>query len=130
MNHSKIFFVFVILVILSFRHESFSCRFQGQGLTDTEQILVESYKKKLLKELGFSTVPNISAFKPPKIPQIYKYLVEEENRKYNQMVEEEDDGFYAKTKRIFLFPKQGKPNFNPSKYKIPKIPSTGSLGRN
>ena len=102
--------IFLVFVILSLRLEPLSCRLQGQNLSDTEQILVESFKKKLLKELGFSTVPNISAFKPPKIPQIYKYLVDEENRKYNQMAEEEDDGFYAKTKRIFLFPEQGEPN--------------------
>jgi len=67
---------------------------------------VQTFKKKLLKELGFSSVPNISAFKAVKFPPIYAHLVEAENSKLTQQSEEDEDDFHAKTKRIFLFPEE------------------------
>lgn len=103
--------VFIIFTVLSLHFEGSSCRFRGQKASDGEQILVESFKKKLLKELGFSTVPNVSGLRPPKIPEIVRNLVEAENRKYKRMAEEVDDEIYAKTKQIFLFPEEGEINF-------------------
>lgn len=99
--------VFVVFTVLSFPFEGSSCRFRGQNASDSEQILVESFKKKMLKELGFSTAPNVSGLRPPKIPEILRNLVEAENRKYKRMAEEVDDKLYAKTKQIFLFPEEG-----------------------
>lgn len=105
MNQSVIFAVFTIL---SLRCESLSSRLHEQNFSDIEQILVQTFKKKLLKELGFSSVPNISAFKAVKFPPIYAHLVEAENSKLTQQSEEDEDDFHAKTKRIFLFPEEGK----------------------
>ena len=68
---------------------------------------MESFKKKLLKELGFSTAPNVSGLRSPKIPEILRNLVEAENRKFKRMAEEVDDKFYAKTRQIFLLPEEG-----------------------
>ena len=104
MNQSVIFAVFTIL---SLRCESLSSRLHKQNFSDIEQILVQTFKKKLLKELGFSSVPNISAFKAVKFPPIYAHLVEAENSKFTQQSEEDEDDFHAKTKRIFLFPEEG-----------------------
>ena len=97
-----------IFMILSLHFESLSSQFQGQNSFDDKQILEESFKEKLLKELGLSSAPNVSALKAPEIPAIYKYLVEAENRKIQEPVEKNDD-FHAKTERIFLFP-EGKPS--------------------
>ena len=99
--------VLVVFTVLSLHFEGSSCRFRGQNVSDSEQILVESFKKKLLKELGFSTAPNVSGLRPPKIPEILRNLVEAENRKYKRLAEEVDDKFYAKTRQIFLFPEEG-----------------------
>ena len=105
MDHFTI--VFVVFTLLSLHFEGSSCRFRGQTASDSEQILVESFKKKLLKELGFSTAPNVSGLRPPKIPEILRNLVEAENRKFKRMAEEVDDKFYAKTRQIFLLPEEG-----------------------
>ena len=105
MNHLMIFAVFMIL---SLHFESLSSQFHKQNSSDDKQILEESFKAKLLKELGLSSAPNVSSLKAPEIPAIYKYLVEAENRKLQEPTEKDDD-FHAKTKRIFLFPEKGKP---------------------
>lgn len=98
----------VVLAFLSLRHGSLSCRFHEQDFSDVEQILVQAFKKKLLKELGFSSVPNVSKILVPKIPSFYKHLIEAENIKPIQTTESDKDDFHAKTKQLFLFPKQGK----------------------
>lgn len=92
----------IVLALLSVYNGSLSCRFHEQNLTGVEQILVQTFKKKLLKELGFSSVPNVSKIKAPRIPSFYKHLIEEKN------TELDEDDFHAKTKRLFLFPEQGK----------------------
>ena len=100
--------IFAVFMILSLHFESLLSQFHKQNSSDDKQILAESFKQKLLKELGLSSAPNVSALKAPEIPAIYKYLVETENRKLQEPIEEEDD-FHAKTKQIFLFPEKGKP---------------------
>ena len=97
--------IFAVFMILSPHFESLSSQFQGQNSFDEKQILEESFKERLLKELGLSSAPNVSDLKAPEIPAILKYLVDAENRK----LQEEDEGFYSKTTRIFLFPEKGKP---------------------
>lgn len=99
--------IFLVFAILSLSKESLSSRFHAQNSADFEQLLVQSFKKKLLRELGFSSVPNVSALKAPKIPSIYRHLVEAENSKFKQPIGEDEDDFHAKTKRIFLFSEQG-----------------------
>lgn len=106
MNHLMIFST--VLVFLSLPNGSLSCRFHEQNLSDVEQIVVQAFKKKLLKELGFSSVPNISKIKAPKIPSFYKHLIEAENRQPTHATELDEDDFHAKTKRLFLFPEKGK----------------------
>ena len=51
-------------------------------------------------------MPNVSAWQVPKIPEVFKSLVEEENRKF-LLSTKEHDNFHAKTEEIFLFPDQG-----------------------
>ncbi len=106
MNHLMIFST--VLVFLSLPNGSLPCRFHDQNLSDVEQIVVQAFKKKLLKELGFSSVPNISKIKAPKIPSFYKHLIEAENRQPSQATQFDEDDFHAKTKRLFLFPERGK----------------------
>lgn len=98
----------IVLAFLSVHKGSLSCRFHEQNLSDVEQILVQTFKKKLLNELGFSSVPNVSNIKAPRIPSFYKHLIEAENRQPAQTTESDDDDFHAKTERLFLFPDQGK----------------------
>jgi len=69
---------------------------------------VQTFKKKLLKELGFSAVPNVSKIKAPKVPSFYKRLIEVENSNPIQSSELDQDDFHAKTNQLFLFPEQGK----------------------
>lgn len=102
MNHLV---TFVVAVVVFLHFKSLLSQVPQQNISDFEEILVQSFKVKLLKELGLSSVPNVSASKAPKIPTIYKNLVEAQNRKFRQLKEEEDD-FDAKTKRIFLFPER------------------------
>ena len=100
--------ILAVFMILSLQFTSLSSQFHKQNSSDDRQILEESFKQKLLKEFGLSSAPNVSALKAPEIPAIYKYLVETENRKFQEHVDEDDD-FHAKTKQIFLFPEKGKP---------------------
>ena len=69
---------------------------------------MQTFKKKLLKELGFSSVPSVSKIKAPKVPSFYKRLIEVENSKPIQTSELDEDDFYARTNQLFLFPEQGK----------------------
>ena len=104
MNQLMISAVFAI----QFLHfASLSVHVQRTNLSDIEQILLQSFKENLLRELGFSSAPNVSALKVPRIPKIYKHLVDEENRRYVHFTKAQDT-FHAKTERIFLFPDQGK----------------------
>lgn len=95
--------ILVTLTIVLLSHESTSLQVRGGNVSAIEQILLESFKKSLLKELGFSTAPNVSDTTLRKVPHILKYMVEADNRKY-ALKKQED---YAKIKRIFLFPVQG-----------------------
>ena len=97
----------VILTFLSLRHGSQSCRFHEQNFSDVEQILVQTFKKKLLKELGFSSVPNVSQARVPKIPSFYKHFIEAENNKPNEATGLDENDFDARTKQLFYFSKQG-----------------------
>ena len=107
MNH---LFLFAAVVVLSLHFKSLPSQSHKPYSYDADEIFVQSFKTKLLKELGLSSVPNVSAEKVPSLPAISKYFVEAENRKFDQPVEEEDK-FHAKTKRIFLFPEQGEAFF-------------------
>lgn len=96
-----------VLVILCLHFEPLSCRLQKSNLLDIEQNLLQSFKRKLLKELGLSSVPNVSAEEVSKIPEVIKSLVDEENHNFLRSAKEHDN-FHAKTEEIFLFPDQGK----------------------
>ena len=94
--------ILVTLTIALLSHES-KLEVGNRNVSAFEQILLESFKKRLLKELGFSTVPNVSNTTLRKAPHILRYMVEADNRKYSLKKQED----YAKIKRIFLFPVQG-----------------------
>lgn len=119
MNHS---ILFAAVVVLSLHFKSLSSQSQKpySGSHDADEIFVQSFKTKLLKELGLSSVPNVSAAKVPSLPAISKHFVEAENRKFDQPVDEEDK-FHAKTKRIFLFPDQGEAFFLGSRILVSSI---------
>ncbi|XP_068715991.1 growth/differentiation factor 8-like [Montipora foliosa] len=110
MNQLMISAVFAI----QFLHfASLSVQVQRTNLSDIEQILLQSFKENLLRELGLPSAPNVSAFKVPRIPKIYKHLVDEENRRYIHSTKEQDT-FHAKTERIFLFPDQAATVIDPA----------------
>lgn len=67
---------------------------------------MQTFKKKLLKELGFSSLPNVNKIKVPKVPPFYKRLIEAENSKCIHTSELDEDDFLAKTNQLFLFPQQ------------------------
>ena len=69
---------------------------------------MQTLKKKLLKELGFPSVPNVNKTKIPKVPSFYKRLIEAENSKPIHASGLDEDDFLAKTNQLFLFPQQGK----------------------
>lgn len=100
--------IFTLLIFLSSLSRSLTCRFHEQNFSDVEQVSVQAFKKKLLKELGFCSVPNVNKIKAPKVPSFYKRLIEEENSKPIQTSELDEDDFLAKTNQLFLFPEQGK----------------------
>ena len=100
--------IFALLAFLFSLNGPLTCQLHEQNLSDVERILVQTFKKKLLKEMGFSSVPNVSKIKAPKIPSFYKRLIEAENSKPIETSELDEDDFHAKTNRLFLFPEQGK----------------------
>lgn len=69
--------------------------------------MLQSFKRKLLKELGLTSAPNVSVEEVSKIPEVFKSLVDEENRNFLRSAKEHDN-FHAKTEEFFLFPDQGK----------------------
>ena len=100
--------ILTLLVFLSSLNGSLTCRFHEQNFSDVEKVSVQTFKKKLLKELGFSSVPNVNKIKVPKVPSFYKRLIEAENSKPIHTSELDEDDFLAKTNQLFLFPQQGK----------------------
>lgn len=98
--------IFTLLIFLSSLSRSLTCRFHEQNFSDVEKVSVQAFKKKLLKELGFCSVPNVNKIKAPKVPSFYKRLIEEENSKPIQTSELDEDDFLAKTNQLFLFPEQ------------------------
>lgn len=100
--------IFALLAFLFSLNGPLTCQFHEQNLSDDERIFVQTFKKTLLKEMGFSSVPNVSMIKAPKIPSFYKRLIEAENSKPIQTSELEEDDFHAKTNQLFLFSEQGK----------------------
>lgn len=105
MNHMMIL---KLLVFLSSLNGSLTCRFHEQNFSDVERFSAQTFKKKLLKELGFSSVPNVNKIKVPKVPSFYKRVIEAENSRRIHTSELDEDDFLAKTNQLFLFPQQGK----------------------
>ena len=100
--------ILTLLVFLSSLNVPLTCRFHEQNFADVEKVSVEAFKKKLLKELGFPSVPNVNKIKAPQVPSFYKRLIEAENTKPIQTSQLDEDDFLAKTNQLFLFPEQGK----------------------
>ena len=71
---------------------------------------MQSVKKKLLRELGLSSVPNITKWRVPNVPPYFRHLVESRNKKFEQRAKIKDDSL-AKIKQIFLFPTPGKRHY-------------------
>ncbi|XP_015779261.1 PREDICTED: growth/differentiation factor 8-like [Acropora digitifera] len=102
-----------VLVILCLHFEPLSCHLQKSNLLDNEQNILQSFKRKLLKELGLTSAPNVSAEEVSKIPEVFKSLVDEENRNFLLSAKERDN-FHAKTEEFFLFPDQGTSVIDPA----------------
>lgn len=98
----------MMCLLLTFHsyHEALSGQSYEQYLSDLEQIHVQMFKEKLLKELGLSSVPNISKEQTPKFPKFFKDYLESELKDF---AAKHTDSNNLKTGKedLFLFAKQG-----------------------
>ncbi|RMX47290.1 hypothetical protein pdam_00012676 [Pocillopora damicornis] len=100
----KLLMMCLLLTFHSY-HEALSGQSYEQYLSDLEQIHVQMFKEKLLKELGLSSVPNISKEQTPKFPKFFKDYLESELKDF---AAKHTDSNNLKTGKedLFLFAKQ------------------------
>lgn len=101
----KLLVICLLLIFHSFHYEALSGQSHKQYLSDLEQFHVQMFKEKLLKELGLSSVPDISREQIPKFPKFFKHYLESELKDFAAKHTDSND---PKTgnEELFLFAKR------------------------
>lgn len=101
----KLLMICLLLIFHSFHYEALSGQSHEEYLPDLEQLHVQMFKEKLLKELGLSSVPDISKEQIPKFPKFFKHYLESELKDFVAKQTDSNDPKTGK-EELFLFAKR------------------------